>query len=336
MRSLPAASAVMITQAKLWRPRLPPKTGTLTEGRPRLSEVIAAGGESAQTLLQIAASLEQSSEHPLASAVVTAAKESGLPLLPVEEFQSVTGGGVTGRCDGRRILIGKAAFLREQGVGDLKTQEAEAARGQQQGATALFIAYDGRPAGLLLVADPVKATTVEALTQLQALGIKVVMLTGDHTRTARAVAEQLGMDQFQAEVTPADKIAEVHRLQTEGEVVAMAGDGINDAPALAAADVGIAMGTGTDVAMQSAGITLVKGDLRAIAKAVHLSRATMRNIRENLWFAFLYNALGIPLAAGLLYPFLEVLLSPMVAGAAMSLSSVSVITNALWLQRLKL
>ena len=312
------------------------KTGTLTEGRPHFSQVIPAGNESANDLLQLAASLEQSSEHPLASAVVKAAKEANLPLLQVEGFESSTGGGVAGRINGRAVLIGKAIFLREKGVTSLDALQAQAAKRQELGETALFMALDGRPAGLLTVSDPIKATTAEALKSLHELGIKVIMLTGDHTRTASAVAKTLSLDSFKAEVTPADKIAEVKRLRDQGEVVAMAGDGINDAPALAAADVGIAMGTGTDVAMQSAGVTLVKGDLRAIAKAIHLSRATLRNIRQNLVFAFLYNALGIPLAAGVLYPFFGLLLSPIVAGAAMSLSSVSVISNALRLSRVKL
>lgn len=312
------------------------KTGTLTEGKPHFSQVIPAGGESPATLLQLAASLEQSSEHPLASAVVKAAKGASLPLLPVEEFESSTGGGVAGRIDERAVLVGKAVFLREKGVTNLDALEAEASHRQELGETALYMAIDGSAAGLLTVSDPIKATTPEALQSLHELGIKVIMLTGDHARTANAVAMKLGLDSYKAEVTPADKIAEVRQLHDQGEVVAMAGDGINDAPALAAADVGIAMGTGTDVAMKSAGVTLVKGDLRAIAKAIRLSRATMRNIRQNLVFAFLYNALGIPLAAGLLYPWFGVLLSPMVAGAAMSLSSVSVITNALRLSRAKL
>ena len=312
------------------------KTGTLTEGRPHFSQVIPAGSEAPNTLLQLAASLEQSSEHPLASAVVKAAKDASLPLLPVEGFESSTGGGVAGRVNGRAVLIGKAVFLREKGVTSLDAMQAQAAKRQELGETALFMALDGHPAGLLTVSDPIKATTVEALKSLHELGIKVIMLTGDHTRTASAVAKTLELDNYKAEVTPADKIAEVKRLHDQGEVVAMAGDGINDAPALAAADVGIAMGTGTDVAMQSAGVTLVKGDLRVITKAIHLSRATLRNIRQNLVFAFLYNALGIPLAAGVLYPFFGLLLSPIIAGAAMSLSSVSVISNALRLSRAKL
>jgi Cu+-exporting ATPase len=312
------------------------KTGTLTEGRPQFSQAIPAGNEPPDTLLQLAASLEQSSEHPLASAVVNAAKEKKLPLLPVEGFESSTGGGVAGRINGRAVLIGKADFLREKGVMNLDALQAQAAKRQELGETALFMALDGQPAGLLTVADPIKATTAEALQSLHELDVEVIMLTGDHARTASAVAAKLGLDSFKAGVTPADKIAEVKRLHALGEVVAMAGDGINDAPALAAADVGIAMGTGTDVAMQSAGVTLVKGDLRAIAKAIRLSRATLGNIRQNLVFAFLYNALGIPLAAGALYPFFGLLLSPIVAGAAMSLSSVSVISNALRLSRVKL
>ncbi len=312
------------------------KTGTLTEGRPHFSLAIPAGDESPERLLHLAASLEQSSEHPLASAVVNAANEANLSLLPVEDFASTTGGGVAGRIDGHQVLIGKADFLREKGVADLDAMEAKAEERQAQGETALFMAIDGEVAGLLTVSDPIKATTAEALASLHELGVKVIMLTGDHERTAGAVAKKLGLTNFKAGVTPADKIAEVRRLHDSGEVVAMAGDGINDAPALAAADVGIAMGTGTDVAMQSAGVTLVKGDLRAIAKAIHLSRATLRNIRQNLVFAFLYNALGIPIAAGVLYPFFGLLLSPILAGAAMSLSSVSVITNALRLGRVKL
>jgi Cu+-exporting ATPase len=311
------------------------KTGTLTEGRPRFSLVLPVGETTPDNLLQLAASLEQSSEHPLAAAVVRGAEEKGLALLPVAEFASSTGGGVSGRVHGRLVVIGKSDFLREEGVRGIDALESEAEERQTLGETALFVALDGVAAGLLTVADPVKTTTAEALRDLDKLGVKVIMLTGDHERTAGAVAKVLGLTEFKAGVTPADKIAEVRRLHGLGEVVAMAGDGINDAPALAAADVGIAMGTGTDVAMQSAGVTLVKGDLRAIAHAIHLSRATLRNIRQNLVFAFLYNALGIPIAAGLLYPFFGLLLSPILAGAAMSLSSVSVISNALRLGRVK-
>jgi Cu+-exporting ATPase len=311
------------------------KTGTLTEGRPRFSLVLPVGETTPDKLLELAASLEQSSEHPLAAAVVRGAEEKGLTLLPVAEFASSTGGGVSGRVDGRLVVIGKSDFLREEGVSGIDALESDAEERQTLGETALFIALDGAAAGLLTVADPVKTTTAEALRDLDELGVKVIMLTGDHERTAGAVAKVLGLTDFKAGVTPADKIAEVRRLHGLGEVVAMAGDGINDAPALAAADVGIAMGTGTDVAMQSAGVTLVKGDLRAIAHAIQLSRATLRNIRQNLVFAFLYNALGIPIAAGLLYPVFGLLLSPILAGVAMSLSSVSVITNALRLGRVK-
>jgi len=305
------------------------KTGTLTEGKPRFSLAISIGEESPERLLHLAASLEQSSEHPLASAVVEAARAANLSLLPVEDFASFTGGGVSGRVDGGGLLIGTVGFLREKGVSGTEALELRASERQALGETALFLAIEGQARGLLTVSDPVKSTTVEALKSLHGLGVKVVMLTGDHERTAGAVARELGLDEFKAGVTPDGKIAEVRRLHGAGEVVAMAGDGINDAPALAAADVGIAMGTGTDVAMQSAGVTLVKGDLRAISRAILLSRATVSNIRQNLAFAFLYNALGIPLAAGLLYPVFGLLLSPMVAGAAMSLSSVSVISNAL-------
>jgi P-type Cu+ transporter len=311
------------------------KTGTLTEGRPRFSMVLPTGGITEKTFLQLAASLEQSSEHPLAAAVVRAAEEKGLELLTVEDFASSTGDGISGRVAGRRVLIGKSGYLREEGVTGLESQESVADERQALGETALFMALDGAAAGLLTVSDPVKTTTAEALASLKELGVKVIMLTGDHQRTASAVASSLGLTDFKAGVTPADKIAEVRRLHGLGEVVAMAGDGINDAPALAAADVGIAMGTGTDVAMQSAGVTLVRSDLRAIAKAIHLSRATLRNIRQNLVFAFLYNGLGIPIAAGLLYPFFGLLLSPVFAGVAMSLSSVSVITNALRLGRVR-
>jgi len=312
------------------------KTGTLTEGKPRFFEAFPTAAHTPETLLQLAASLEQSSEHPLATAVLATAKDRGLTLLPITDFKSITGAGITARCADQDVIIGKAAFLLERGIATSPALEQQAAHQQAQGQTALFIGIDGQAAGFLTVADPIKATTTEALRSLHELGIQVIMLTGDHAHTAQAVAAELKLDCFIAGVSPADKIAEVHRLQAQGQVVAMAGDGINDAPALAAADVGIAMGTGTDIAMQSAGVTLVKGDLRAIAKAIRLSRATLRNIRQNLWFAFLYNALGIPLAAGLLYPVFGLLLSPMFAGVAMSLSSVSVISNALRLRRASL
>lgn len=312
------------------------KTGTLTEGRPRLCQVLTVEPHTSESLLQIAASVEQASEHPLASAVVSAARELQLTLLPITAFENSPGKGITAQCANQLWRIGKAEFLRELGVTGIENFDSQVATAQAQGETALYLAADGLAAGLITVADPIKPTSAAALHQLQALGVDVVMLTGDHPDTARAIAGRLHLEHFIAGVSPAEKIAEVKRLQAQGQIVAMAGDGINDAPALAAADVGIAMGTGTDIAMQSAPITLVKGDLLGIARAIRLSRATMRNIRQNLGFAFLYNALGIPLAAGLLYPLFGLLLSPMFAGIAMSLSSVSVISNALRLRRLKL
>ncbi len=312
------------------------KTGTLTEGKPRLMDAVTVEGFDPNELLRLAASLEQSSEHPLAAAIVAGAKAKNLGIEPVADFRSVTGGGVFGRVANKSVLVGKPNFLRAEGVTDLGTLETRAEQLQQSGQTVIFVAVDKKASGLLAVADPVKATTPDAIHELHALGLQIVMVTGDNRRTAEAVAKTLGIDAVEAEVEPQAKSERIRKLQQEGKVVAMAGDGVNDAPALAAADVGIAMGTGTDVAMQSAGVTLVQGDLRAIAKAIHLSRATMRNIRQNLFFAFIYNALGIPIAAGLLYPFFGVLLSPMIAGAAMSFSSVSVITNALRLRRAKL
>jgi Cu+-exporting ATPase len=312
------------------------KTGTLTQGKPKLMDVLPVGGFDAKEFLLLAASLEQNSEHPLAAAIVEGAKERGVVFEAVKDFRSVTAGGVIGTIAGRVVMIGKPDFLRNEKVTGLETLEASAVKLQEEGKTAMFVAIDGKPAGVLAVADPIKSTTPEAIRDLQALGLKIVMLTGDNRRTAAVVAKQLGLDAAEAEIEPAGKVAHVKKLRDEGNHVAMAGDGINDAPALSEAEVGIAMGTGTDVAMQSAGITLVKGDLRGIAKAIRLSRATMRNIRQNLFFAFLYNALGIPVAAGVLYPFFGLLLSPMLAGAAMSLSSVSVITNALRLRSVKL
>lgn len=312
------------------------KTGTLTEGKPRLMQVIPVHGISEGELLLAAASVEQNSEHPLAAAIVQGAKERGVKPQSVNDFASVTGGGVVGKLDGREILIGKLRFLQGRRVSGLEDIEQQAARLQSEGQTAMFAAINGKAAGLISVADPIKASTREAIQQLQERGLKIAMLTGDNERTAKAVAKNLELDQVEAGLEPQDKHARVEQLRRQGDIVAMAGDGINDAPALAAAHVGIAMGTGTDVAMESAGITLVKGDLRGISKAVALSRAMMRNIRQNLFFAFIYNALGIPVAAGLLYPFFGVLLSPMIAGAAMSFSSVSVIANALRLRRAKL
>ncbi len=312
------------------------KTGTLTEGKPQLTDAVPVAGFDETALLQMAASLERSSEHPLAAAIVRGAAEKQIPLQEVANFRSVTGGGVAGTIGGQAVLVGKLKFLAAEGVALDAAQSQPADRLQAEGKTVLFVAVNGKSAGLLAVADPIKESTTEAITLLHELDVKLIMSTGDNRRTAEAVARKLGLDQFEAEVEPADKIRKVRELKQGGQVVAMAGDGVNDAPALAAADVGIAMGTGTDVAMESAGITLVKGDLRGIAKAIRLSRATMRNIRQNLFFAFIYNAGGVPIAAGVLYPFCGLLLSPMIAGAAMSLSSVSVITNALRLRRARL
>lgn len=312
------------------------KTGTLTEGKPKLMDVLPTEDFDTEEFLRLVATLEQSSEHPLAAAIVQGAREKGTRMEQVRDFRSVTAGGVIGTVAGRVVMIGKPAFLRSENITGLEPLEAAAAKLQEEGKTAMFSAIDGKPAGIVAVADPIKSTTAEAIRDLHALGLSIVMLTGDNRRTAAAVAKTLGIDAVEAEVEPADKVAHVKKLRGQGQHVAMAGDGINDAPALSEAEVGIAMGTGTDVAMQSAGITLVKGDLRGIAKAVRLSRATMWNIRQNLFFAFIYNALGIPVAAGLLYPSFGVLLSPIVAGAAMSLSSVSVILNALRLRNVKL
>jgi P-type Cu+ transporter len=307
------------------------KTGTLTEGKPRVVAVVPAGGFDEVTVLALGASLERASEHPLAAAIVASAKERGVELKDVTGFASVTGKGVTGTIGGRVVAVGNAGLFKDLGVAsaDLESR-ADALR--RDGATAMFVAVDGRPAGIIAVADPIKATTPAALASLRADGIRIVMLTGDNRTTAQAVAAKLGITEIEAEVLPEQKGAVVRRLRGQGRVVAMAGDGVNDAPALAAADVGIAMGTGTDVAMQSAGVTLVKGDLAGIARARALSRATMRNIRQNLVLAFVYNALGIPLAAGVLYPAFGLLLSPIVAAAAMSFSSVSVIANSLRLR----
>nr|WP_316411803.1 copper-translocating P-type ATPase [Mesoterricola silvestris] len=312
------------------------KTGTLTEGKPMLMEVLPSEGFGPKEFLHLAASLEQNSEHPLAAAIVHGAKDQGIGLEEVKGFRSVTGGGVIGTVAGRSVMIGKPDFLRNEKITGLEPLEESAAKLQEEGRTAMYVAIDGKPAGVLAVTDPIKATTAEAIKDLQSLGVKVVMVTGDNLRTAAAVAKILGLDAVEADIEPAGKVAHVKKLRAEGKHVAMAGDGINDAPALSEAEVGIAMGTGTDVAMQSAGITLVKGDLRGIAKAIRLSRATMGNIRQNLFFAYIYNGLGIPLAAGVLYPFFGLLLSPMIAGAAMSLSSISVIGNALRLRNTRL
>mgnify|MGYP002378619830 CR=1 FL=1 len=312
------------------------KTGTLTEGKPRLTEVLPAGGFTATEVLALAASLEQASEHPLAHAVTTAARETRVQPRPVEGFESRTGFGVAGVVEGRRVHVGKPEFLKENGVGGVEDQERVASPWQGGGASVLFVAVDGRAAGVLVVTDPVKPTTAQALADLGRMGVRVVMLTGDHPRTAESVARTLSITEHHAGVTPQQKHDHVKSLQAAGRVVGMAGDGINDAPALASADVGIAMGTGTDVAMESAAVTLVRGDLRGIVRAIRLGRALMRNIRQNLFFAFVYNGLGIPIAAGVLYPVMGVLLNPVLAGVAMSLSSVSVIANALRLRQLRL
>jgi P-type Cu+ transporter len=307
------------------------KTGTLTEGKPRVTAVVAAAGFDEDTVILLGASLEKSSEHPLAAAILAAAAERKLVLQEVTNFASVTGKGVAGTTEGRSVAVGNAALLKDRGVPSADL-EAHADALRKDGATALFVAVDYKPAGIIAVADPIKATTMAALNALRSEGMRIVMLTGDNRTTARAVASKLGITEVEADVLPAQKNAIVRRLKSEGRVVAMAGDGVNDAPALAEADVGIAMGTGTDVAMQSAGLTLVKGDLAGIARGRALSRATMRNIRENLILAFVYNVIGIPVAAGVLYPTFGLLLSPIIAAAAMSLSSVSVIGNALRLR----
>jgi P-type Cu+ transporter len=308
------------------------KTGTLTEGKPKLVSVVPQPGFDEETLLRLAATLERSSEHPLAEAIVAGAGERGVGLGATEEFESVTGKGITGRVDGRATAIGNRALMETLGVeaSELLTL-AETLRAQGQ--TVMFVAVDGKAAGLVGVADPIKNSTPEAIRALHGEGIRIVMLTGDSETTARAVAKELGIDDVVAEVLPDQKAEAVKRLQAGGAVVAMAGDGVNDAPALAQAQVGIAMGTGTDVAMESAGVTLVKGDLRGIVRARRLSRLTMANIKQNLFFAFAYNSAGVPIAAGVLYPFFGILLSPMIAAAAMSFSSVSVIGNALRLRR---
>lgn len=308
------------------------KTGTLTEGKPKLVTVVTAAGVDEAMLLRLAASLERSSEHPLAAAIVAGAEERGLDLVDAVGFDSITGKGVRGEIDGRTVLLGNRALLDQFRIepGDLATKAEEL---RADGQTVMFVALDGKAEGLVGVADPIKSTTLEAVKQLHAEEIHIVMLTGDSRTTAEAVARKLGIDEVVAEVFPEQKVDAVKRFQSAGRVVAMAGDGINDAPALAQAHVGIAMGTGTDVAMMSAEVTLVKGDLRGIVRARVLSRATMRNIKQNLFFAFVYNSLGVPVAAGVLYPFFGILLSPMLAAAAMSFSSVSVIANALRLRR---
>ncbi|AOL95483.1 Cu+-exporting ATPase [Porphyrobacter sp. LM 6] len=311
------------------------KTGTLTEGKPAVTRIIAAAGLEEAELLRLAAGVERASEHPLALAIVDAAISRSIEIPPVSGFDSPTGKGAVGVVENKRITLGNARFLTESGI-DTAPLAAEADALREDGATAIFMGLDQQVAGVFAIADPIKPTTPEALAALRADGIRVVMLTGDNRTTATAVARRLGIDAVEADVLPDQKADVVARLKQEGRVVAMAGDGVNDAPALAAADVGIAMGHGTDVAMESAGMTLLKGDLVGIVRARQLSEATMSNIRQNLFFAFIYNAAGVPVAAGLLYPFFGILLSPMIAAAAMALSSVSVVANALRLNRVKL
>jgi heavy metal translocating P-type ATPase len=311
------------------------KTGTLTEGKPSVIRVVPAAGFDADDLLRIAAGVERASEHPLGLAIVTAATDAGLRIPDVSDFDAPVGKGVRGTVEGRRVLLGSALFLSGEGL-DPGPLGAEADRLRADGATVVFLGVEGRAAGLVAIADPIKETTPAALEALRVEGVEVVMLTGDNRVTAEAVARRLGIDRVEAEVLPDHKSDLVKRLRDGGRVVAMAGDGVNDAPALAAADVGVAMGSGTDVAIESAGITLLKGDLTGVVRARRLSEATMRNIRQNLVFAFLYNVAGIPIAAGVLYPVSGLLLSPMIAAAAMALSSVSVIANALRLRTQKL
>jgi len=311
------------------------KTGTLTEGKPKLTSVVALQGFEDNDILQLGASLERGSEHPLAEAIVKGAEARSLALSEVKEFQSVSGKGISGLVVDRKVSIGNQKLFVDLGI-DMSALIERADALRAEGQTVMFVAIAGKPAGLIGVADPIKETTQEAVQALHAAGLKLVMITGDSRATAEVVARKLGIDRVVAEVLPEQKAEIVKQLQAEGRVVAMAGDGINDAPALAQAQVGIAMGTGTDVAMQSAGVTLVKGDLNGIVRARRLSQATMRNIRQNLFFAFIYNIIGVPIAAGLLYPFFGLLLSPIIAAAAMSFSSVSVITNALRLNRVKL
>jgi Cu+-exporting ATPase len=311
------------------------KTGTLTEGKPRLVSIAAASNNNESEVLQTAASIERGSEHPLAAAIVAGAQERGLQLFEAKDFKSLTGRGIAGVVDGRQVALGNMRLLSELNVkADHLAGRAEELR--RDGQTVMFVAIDGQAVGLLGVADPIKRSTPEAIQALHKEGVRIVMLTGDSRTTAEAVAKKLSIDEVRAEVLPEQKRDIVKTLQSENCMVAMAGDGVNDAPALAQAHVGIAMGTGTDVAMESAGVTLVKGDLRGIAKARHLSRATMRNIRQNLFFAFIYNVAGVPIAAGVLYPFFGLLLSPIIASAAMTFSSVSVISNALRLRSIKL
>ena len=312
------------------------KTGTLTAGKPEVVSRVVGTSANERDLLQIAASLENQSEHPLARAIVAAANKEQIELREATGFESTTGGGVAAKLDGKLVRVGKEKFLSDARVTIPDELKNQARTLQDKAQTTVWVAIDGKAFGVIGIADPIKETTREAVRELHAMGLKIIMCTGDNRRTAESVARELHIDDFRAEVMPQEKIDVVNTLRSQGAIVAMAGDGINDAPALAAADVGIAMGTGTDVAIESAGITLVKGDLMGILKAMHISRAVMRNIRQNLFFAFIYNALGVPIAAGVLYPFFGILLSPMIAGAAMSFSSVSVIGNALRLRSTRL
>jgi len=311
------------------------KTGTLTEGKPKLTDVNALGEETEETILTLAAALEKGSEHPLAEAIVEGAKQKGIKVGNAENFEAVTGKGVSGTVSGRAVALGNTAMMRDMSL-DTSAAEQAADVLRSEGKTAMFVAIEGKLSGIVAVADPIKETTAEAIKELHEAGLRIIMATGDNERTARAVAQRLGIDEVRAGVLPEDKKALVDELHADGKKVTMAGDGVNDAPALAAADVGLAMGTGADVAGESAGITLLRGDLNGIVKARTLAVATIRNIRQNLFWAFAYNTLGVPLAAGVLYPVFGLLMSPMFAAAAMSLSSVSVIANALRLRRLRL
>lgn len=312
------------------------KTGTLTEGKPKVTACILNQGWNEQTFLGVAASLEQSSEHPLARAVIDYAKEKNAKMEAIQDFESVTGGGIKGKINGQRIILGKQKFLEEEKISLPENLKTESMQLQAKAQTVVWVAVDQKPVGILGISDPIKKTAPQAIQDLHKMGIKVIMLTGDNRKTAEAIAKELGIDDVRAELEPKSKQEIVKQFKSEGAVVMMAGDGINDAPALAQAEVGVAMGTGTDVAIESAGITLVKGDLNGIVKALRLSRGVMRNIRQNLFFAFIYNILGVPLAAGVLYPFFGILLSPIIAGAAMAFSSVNVVGNSLRLRRLKL